>query len=152
MIDRLQQTMGVCIFLMTGYRDEKGQLMKTWFVVVHSFFINAHLGSAGMSLNQGMGRSSPRLNLIGKVELMNCLAIIWRANSVSLLGLICRNLLLMASTSSWRGRWGCRQRRGRWNPSFGHWQEWLPNFAAYWSHESGQAESRDSPLPADDLS
>ena len=76
MIDRLQQTMGVRVFLMTGYRDEKGQLMKTWFVVLHPFFINAHLGSAGMSLNQGTGRGSPRLNLIGKVELMNCLAII----------------------------------------------------------------------------
>jgi hypothetical protein len=35
MIEELQRTMGVRVFMITGYRDEKGQLMKTWYVFLH---------------------------------------------------------------------------------------------------------------------
>lgn len=75
MIEQLQQTMGVRVFMFTGYRDEKGQLMKTWFVLLPSFPQTANATSTGMSLTQGMGKNSPQLTLIGKAGHMSCLAI-----------------------------------------------------------------------------
>jgi hypothetical protein len=39
MIEELQRTMGVRVFLLAGYRDAKGQLIKTWFVL---FYLSSH--------------------------------------------------------------------------------------------------------------
>lgn len=34
MIERLEWTMGVKVFLMAGYRDKKGQVIESWYVLL----------------------------------------------------------------------------------------------------------------------
>ena len=68
MIAELERRMGVRAFIFTGYRDGKGQLIKTWFVLFFSppSITNIHLRATGMNLTQSTGRSSWLLTLIGK--------------------------------------------------------------------------------------
>jgi hypothetical protein len=76
MVEELQRRMGVRAFIFTGYRDRKGQLVKTWFVFFHRLRMRIHWGPAGTSPTQSMGRSSRLLTLIGKVGLLRFSVII----------------------------------------------------------------------------